>query len=245
MKKKFSLAAILAVFVALGWYSREKYCAQSPNEPMCVAPTPAPSPSATPTPGPTPTATPEPQPTPSPTPAATPTPLPTPTPTPGGTACPKPLAEGAHWYLNNKRYGNGIDSTLRVAGDPEFCRLIHGVSVNDCHLEGWPRRTACELEIMGGCPVWQYTMDGGSTIKPLRQAPHPEMSADHFGDPVYRDDPQTPDVFEGRPAECGLQRDEAGDPKAGFFCIVHGLGEARACLPNETACGPWILGKDN
>ena len=31
MKKKFSLAAILAVLVALGWYSREKYCAQYPN----------------------------------------------------------------------------------------------------------------------------------------------------------------------------------------------------------------------
>ena len=68
MKKKFSLAAILAVFVALGWYSKEKFCAQYPNEPLCVAPTPAPSPTATPVPLPTPTATPEPQPTPSPTP---------------------------------------------------------------------------------------------------------------------------------------------------------------------------------
>jgi hypothetical protein len=160
-----------------------------------------------------------------------------------GSACPKPLAPGAEVYINDKRYGNGIDSTIRVHGDPEFCRLIHGVEVADCHLEGWLRRAECEMELARGCPVWQYTMDQGASIWPCRQAPHPEMSCDHWGDPVDRDDPQTP-AFEGRPAACGLQRDAAGDPKAGFFVIAHGLGQVRACLPDGTGCGPWVYGKD-
>ena len=235
MMKAGGVAAVL--FLALWLLGNDGGC-------TIVIPKPTPAPTATPVPPePTPVPTPEPVPTPTPTPV--PTPLPTPT--PGETACPKPLAEGAHWYLNNKRYGNGIDSTLRVFGDPEFCRLIHGVSVNDCHLEGWPRRTACELEIMGGCPVWQYSKDQRNAMACL-QAPHPVASCDHWGDPVDRDDPQTPQ-FEGRPIECGKQRDASGDPMAGFFVIAHGEPNAgtyfRACLPDYTGCGPWVLGKDN
>jgi len=173
-----------------------------------------------------------------------PTPIPTPSPTapPTTSACPKKLAAGAYPYLNNKRYGNGIDATVRVHGDQEFCYLIHKVNTNDCHLEGWAQRSECEMELIGGCPIWQYTKN--DTVFTCHQAPHPDQSCDHFGDPVYRDDPQTPDIFEGRPAECGLQRDSAGDPMAGFFIIAHGAYLTRACLPDGTNCGPWIFGKD-
>jgi len=171
-----------------------------------------------------------------------------PTPPPVVSSCPKPLAEGAEIYLNNKNYGNGLDSTLRVKGDPIFCQMIHGVSVNDCHLEGWAKRSACEMELMGGCPIWFYSTTGDKPTSQCHQSPHPIASCDHYGDPVYRDDPMTPE-FEGMPKECGLQRDNNGDPEAGFFVIAHAEPNKstyfRACLPNGTNCGPWILGKDN
>jgi hypothetical protein len=193
--------------------------------------------------------TPTPTPTPTPTVEPTPTPTPVPTPTPPViTSCPKPLAPEAEIYLNNKNYGNGLDSTLRVRNDPEFCRLIHGVVVNDCHLEGWSKRSACEMELMSGCPIWFYSTDGVKPTSQCFQNPHPIASCDHFGDPVDRDDPQTPQ-FEGKPTACGLQRDNRGDPMAGFFVIAHAEPGAktyfRACLPDGSNCGPWILGKDN
>jgi hypothetical protein len=74
------------------------------------------------------------------------------------------------------------------------------------------------------------------------------LSADHFGDPVFRDDPQTPTTgdtletlkgFEGKPRECGLERDEHG-PRAGFFIIAHGKGLVRACRPDAQECSPWM-----
>ena len=61
MKKKWSMAAILAVLVAAGWYSKDRYCASYPTEPMCAS-TPAPEPTAEPTVEPT--AEPEPDPSP-------------------------------------------------------------------------------------------------------------------------------------------------------------------------------------
>jgi hypothetical protein len=245
VKKWFTRAGLLLLLVSLGWYSKTKYCQEFPNEPICVAPTPEPSPTATPTPVPTPTATPEPTPSPSPE------PTPEPTPTPGLTPCPKTPSEGAYVYLNNKRYGNGIDSTVRIYGDQEMCMLIHGVAVNDCHFEGMQGdRAACEMWLVkrqtgasGGCPVWQYSEDARSGFE-CHQAPSDPASCDHYGDPVYRDDPQTHDVFEGRPAECGLQRDTVGDPMAGFFVILHGRVYGRACLPDYSGCGPWVPGKD-
>ena len=157
--------------------------------------------------------------------------------------CPKPLAPGSVVYLNNKRYGAGIDSTVRVAGDPAFCQAIHGVAVNDCHLEGWAKRAECEMFLLGGCPVWQYSMNGTDARSRCFQAPHPDASCDHWGDPVDRDDPQTP-AFEGKPAACGLQRDQGGDPNAGFFIIGHGEAWFRACAPDLHGCGPWTPGKD-
>jgi hypothetical protein len=167
-------------------------------------------------------------------------------PHPRPTFCPKLLAPGAYVYLNDKAYGQGFDSTPRVHGDPEFCRLIHGEAINDCHLEGWPKRAQCEMELMHGCPIWQFTVDG-TTIHPCVDNHAAAASCDHFGSVEYRDDPQTPTTgdtiwnlkgFEGRPLECGLQRDAYG-PMAGFFTVAHGIGQIRACKPNGTGCGPW------
>lgn len=206
-------------------------CAPTPT------PTPSPSSTATPTPTPEPTATPTAEPTPTPTPVPTPTPTPVPTPTPG-TACPKVPAPGTYVYLNNKAYGQGWDSTVRVKGDSEFCRLIHGVSVDDCHLEGWSKRSACEMELLGGCPIWQFTTNNGATIEPCVDDQSAACSCDHFGSVEYRDDPKTHDVFEGQPVECGRQRDSHG-PIAGFFTVAHGAARIRACKPDGTACGSW------
>lgn len=236
----------------------EKDCAPQPTPSPTATPTaePTPEPTPTSTPEPTPTPTPEPTPVPTPTPTPTPTPPPIPTPAPGG-SCPKPLAPGATVYLNDKAYGSGFDSTVRVQGDPEFCRIIHGVSVSDCHLEGWSKRTACEIELIGGCPIWQFSTDGGQHWALLHDDHDARASGDHYGDPVDRDDPQTPTTgdtletlrgFEGNPKACGLQRDEFG-PMAGYFVIAHGgppgctkagpYWHVRACKPNGTGCGPW------
>lgn len=158
-------------------------------------------------------------------------------------ACPRPLAPGARVYVAAKPWGQGQDSTYRVAGDPAFCEAIHGIpGMTDCHLEGWPTRAACELELAGGCPTWQYRIEGAQAPRPcLEVASDPALSCDHFGSPPgdMRDDPQTP-AFEGKPAECGLQRDPMGRPRAGFFTIAHGLGEVRACKPDGTECSGWI-----
>jgi len=125
--------------------------------------------------------------------------------------------------------------------------MIHGVAVNDCHLEGWAKRAECEMELMQGCPIWFYSVDGTKPTSQCHQASHPIASCDHWGNPEYRDDPQTPE-FEGKPTQCGLQRDNAGDPVAGFFVVGHAEPNNstyfRACLPDGTNCGPWILGKD-
>jgi len=252
---------LLLILLALPFLLGAGSCSWPP------APQPTPSPTATPEPTPTPEPDPSPvcppagatcgcwhrppgepwqqlPPCPTPAPTPTPTPTPAPTPPPTGTACPKALEPGAYVYLKDKRYGNGLDSTVFVHGDPELCWLIHSVAVNDCHLEGWAKRAECEIELAGGCPVWQYSLDGSNARARCLQARHDEASCDHWGDPVDRDDPQTPDVFEGRPVECGNQRDPAGDPMAGFFVIGHGAAYFRACLPDLTGCGPWVPGKD-
>jgi hypothetical protein len=173
---------------------------------------------------------------------------------------------GAVVYLNDKPYGQGFDATPRVQGDPELCSMLHGVPVNDCHLEAPPLlvgavRARYETLVLAGarhgeqppplglCPIWQYRTAGGP-IRPCSDDHQAEASCDHFGDPDDRDDPQTPTTgdsffflwgFEGEPKVCGLQRDEHG-PIAGFFAIAHGQGEVRACPPLDTTganCGPW------
>lgn len=214
---------------------------------------------ACPGPGPIP---PTPTPSISPTIEPTPTPTPTATPTPS-TWCPKIPSEGALVSLNNKAYGGGWDSTVWVWGDPEFCRLVHGVPVQSCHLEGWAMRTQCEEELLGGCPVWQFSINpSGAGAIVCHDDHNAPASCDHFGSTNYRDDPQTPTTgdtletlngFEGRPLVCGLQRDEFG-PKAGHYAIAHGKGYVRACptwatLTSPSAgnpgskpsgpCGPW------
>ena len=137
-------------------------------------------------------------------------------------------------------------------GDPEFCRLVGGAGA-DCHLEGYrAKRAACEAELIGGCPVWEYRT---ATHAPARchdnqnDAEDP-VSCDHFGSPASgQDDPKTPTTgdslealrgFEGTPAFCGLQRDAFG-PVAGFFVVAHGKGDVQACgptLPPER-CSGW------
>ena len=212
-----------------------------PPTPPEPPPKPDPDPTPTPTPSPGPTTTPEP----------TPEPIPSPTPAPelepplSIEDCPKALAPGAEVYLRDaKRYagGSGLDVSFAVRGDPELCRLIHGVAVNDCHLEGWKNRDRCERFLADGCPTWRYKTGPagveGRCSDDQRSAP---ISCDHFGDPTFRDDPQTHDVFEGRPAACGLQRDEFG-PAAGFFMVPHGGGTqvwVQACMPDGTRCSGW------
>jgi hypothetical protein len=166
--------------------------------------------------------------------------------TPPASSCPKDLAPGAYAFVNAKPYGQGVDSETRVYGDTEFCEMIHGVSTNNCHLEGWPKRVECEQELLGGCPVWQWAPSADGPWTDARQAEHPVLSMDHWGDPVDRDDPQTPTTgdtlatlrgFEGEPKACGLQRDEIGDPMAGFFIIAHGHAFVRPCKTDGTGCG--------
>lgn len=200
-------------------------------------PTPTPAPTPTP-PEPTPVPTPEPTPTPSPGPTPTPTPVPTPQPTPPATACPKKLGEGARVYVNNRKHNQGFDSTVRVSGDPVFCFMIHSVQTNDCHLEGWPLRTQCEMELLKGCPIWQFRTDSNPAPQQCHDNQNAEISCDHFGSVEFRDDPKTP-AFEGQPVECGQQRDSFG-PNAGFFVVAHGKGQVRACRPDGLECGPFL-----
>ncbi len=168
---------------------------------------------------------------------------------PDNNLCPKELAPGAVVFLKNKAYGNGFDSSPRVKGDTEFCRLIHGVAVDNCNLEGWSKRAECEYYLLGNnCPVWEYRSNG--IIYFCHDDKGAIASCDHYGDPVNRDDPQTPTTgdtletlkgFEGEPKVCGLHRDSFG-PYQGFFVIAHGKAEIRVCKPdrNPTTCGTWL-----
>jgi hypothetical protein len=164
------------------------------------------------------------------------------------TSCPKDLAPDATLSMANKSWGQGWDSTLYVTGDPDLCEKIHGVRVNRCHLEGWPKRLDCELELLGktvgkpqACPVWEYAKSQtGYFTSCVERAGDPAVTCDHFGTTALRDDPAT-DVFEGYPTVCSFQRDPAGDPTAGFFMIAHGTGYIRACLPNHTGCADPIF----
>lgn len=217
-----------------------------PNCPI-PTPTPTPTPSPTPTIEPTPTPTPSPTPTPTPTPVPTPTPSPTPSPTP--TVCP-PLSSTAVLFIKDKPSGHGFDSTLRVKGDAAFCKAVTGQDgITNCSLEGWPQRAACEMALLGGCPVWQYVKTGEPTVYVCHDDHVAWASCDHFGSPNAQDDPQTPTTgntlatlqgFEGQPLACGLQRDAYG-PFAGFFTVAHGKGQVRACFPNDPLnCGDFF-----
>lgn len=169
-------------------------------------------------------------------------------PPPDENPCPKDPDPTAVVYMNNKAYGQGWDSTVRVKGDAEFCRLIHGEPLTDCHLEGWPKRAECEYYLLGNnCPIWEYT--DGTNIYLCHDDQSALASCDHFGNPVYRDDPKTPTTgntletlkgFEGEPKVCGLHRDAFG-PYEGFFTVAHGKAQLRACTQNRDpkTCGPW------
>ena len=168
--------------------------------------------------------------------------------------------------MRNHRYGNGVDSTPRVSGDTALCESLHHVPVSDCHFDsdvwtGKDQRGQYEMLVLAGArdgqpvpkrglgPVWEYKA-GGQQGRCHDDQVHVNTSCDHFGSAYVdgRDDPQTKDVFEGKPAELGLQRDEYG-PYAGFFMVPQTSGPAfgtqvRACLPlaegDDATCGPWI-----
>jgi hypothetical protein len=164
-------------------------------------------------------------------------------PPPAASACFKALAPGAEVYMRNKAYAlpGRCDSTPWVR-DPELCLAIHGVAVKECHLEGAPNRAACEIEILAGCPIWEWRNKVHPAPQPCVQVNDDVtgMSCDHFGSPGTIDDPQTPGVFEGAPAACAAQVDSEGHYMAGFFVIAHGDGEVRACKPDHTGCGLWL-----
>lgn len=163
---------------------------------------------------------------------------------PSTDACPKPLAPGAFVYMRSKPLGQGFDSTPRIRGDPEMCRLVHGVVTDDCHLEGWPQQAACEMQLLGAyvglphaCPVWQFTADNGASAHPCNNDHDDFASCDHFGTQGAADNPDTPE-FEGKPVECGAQQNRWG-PYAGFWMVAHGIGKIRACRPDYEGCAEW------
>lgn len=226
-------------------------------------------------PVPPPTPTPEPTPTPAPTPVPTPTPAPVPTPTPVPTPpvvvnfpvrFPK---VGVELYMRAARYGNGVDSTPRIGGhgngDPELCEALHHVPVlsGDCHFDSdvWVDKTQrgrYEMLVLAGArdggpipllglgPVWEYKA-GGEQGRCHDDQIHTNTSCDHFGsaDADSRDDPQTKDVFEGKPVELRFQRDEYG-PFGGFFMVPQTSGkdfgtQVRACPPLQDGdCSNWV-----
>lgn len=225
-----------------------------------------PVPTPTPTPVPTPTPTPTPEPTPAPTPTPVPTPVPAPTPTPQPTVFPVrfPLPSAAI-YSRNHRYGNGLDSTLRIRGDRELCEALHHVPVpsGDCHFDSnvWTsplQRPLYEGMVYAGArhgqpvpaaplgPVWQYKA-AGEFGRCHDDQVRVNTSCDHFGNTSHRDDPKTKSVFEGEPQWLAAQSDEFG-PYAGFFMVPQTSGptfgtQIRSCPPldeTDAACGPWV-----
>jgi hypothetical protein len=94
------------------------------------------------------------------------------------------------------------------------------------------------MQLMGGCPIWQYRTVANPTPQRCLQPAHPAVSCDHWGTAGgAQDDPHTPE-YEGLPAECGWQRVD-GFPAAGFYTVARGKAEIRACKPDGTGCGPW------
>jgi len=170
--------------------------------------------------------------------------------------------------MRNHKYGNGLDATPRVSGDPNLCFAIHGVVVNDCHFDNdkglWQydqQRADYEGMVLAGArdgqplpqhplgPVWQYKA-GGEQGRCHDRREGVNTSCDHFGSAAsgWRDDPQTPQ-FEGRPSWLARQSDEYG-PYAGWFMVPQTSGPTfgtlvRSCLPlaegDDATCGPWTL----
>jgi len=154
-----------------------------------------------------------------------------------------------------------MDSTPRMLEDRELCELLHHVPVpsGDCHFDSdvWASSTQrgnYEALVLAGardgealptrglCPVWEFKSNTltGRCHDDRVSVP---VSCDHFGSVGNEDDPQTPGVFEGRPAVCGLQTDEFG-PYAGFFMVPQcspGIEcTVRACGPMGQECAPWV-----
>lgn len=189
---------------------------------------------------------------------------PAPTPIPPGVFPVRFPKQSVVVYVRNSKYGNGVDSTLRIMGDVELCEQLHHVAVpsGDCHFEsdvwtgpydGSLMRATYEGLIYAGArdglpvpahplgPVWQYK-SGGEFGRCHDQREGVLVSCDHFGSAFVdgRDDPGTP-AFEGQPAWLADQHDEFG-PFAGFFMvpqITPGTpASVRACAPLSELTGP-------
>jgi hypothetical protein len=164
-----------------------------------------------------------------------------PEPPPAG-ECPWTLAQypGTRLGASTKHYGQGIDHTTLVIGSSKYCSdrgWTDGRSVCQVAIDGDPNKVPCELEFGNGCPVFRFRAQ--DQVRQCVNNQDDLMSCDHFGDTEVRDDPRTPE-FEGRPAECAKQTGPYGY-EAGFFTIVHGLGEAQSCVDKTfSACGPWL-----
>lgn len=256
MKKWLNRAFILGLLATTGWYSKEKYCVEFPTSGICAVPSPTPSST------PVPTATPDPTPDPTPTPTTPPTPVP-----PSPTVEPLPVRfplQTATVRMRIARYGNGLDSTVHVFGDPELCEALHHKPVpnGNCHFESnvWKyhrQRALYEGYVLAGArdglptpnaplgPVWQYKA-GSQYGRCHDDRRHVNTSCDHFGDAEERDDPNTRYVFEGEPKWLAAQSDDFG-PYAGFFTMPQlevNPTYIRVCPPleegNEDTCSPWI-----
>jgi len=244
-------AIAVLMLAALAGCATVTDCLQHPEK--CV-PVPVPTPTSVPTP------TPEPTSTPTPTPVPTPAPTPTPTPLPGASVIewdtvfpvrfPKP---GVTLSIANKRYGNGLDSTLWVTGDDALCVVLHGSAGHSpCHFDSliWNdsrQRADYEGLVMAGArdgqplppaplgPTWEYRAKN-ETGRCHDDQVHVNTSCDHFGNTVDRDDPKTVPAFgqagalhvvsgfEGEPKWLALQQDEFG-PYAGFFMVPQTSGK--------------------
>ena len=156
-------------------------------------------------------------------------------------SCPWSMPAGTRLGANTKYYGQGLDHTTLVIGSSEYCAQrgwTDGRSTCQVAIDGDPNKVACEIAFGGGCPRFEFRANG--VQRPCVNDQNDFMSCDHFGDTVTRDDPQTPDVFEGEPKECAKQKGPHGY-EAGFFAIAHGLGEVRSCVDSTfSACGPWL-----
>jgi len=189
---------------------------------------------------------------------------PTPTPPPSDVFPVRFPKQDVVAYVRNSKYGNGLDSTLRIMGDPELCEQLHHVAVpsGDCHFDsdvwtgpydGSLMRATYEGLVYAGArdgltvpdhplgPVWQYK-SGTEFGRCHDQREGVLVSCDHFGSAFVdgRDDPQTP-AFEGQPPWLVDQHDQFG-PFSGFFMIPQVTPGApayvRACAPLSELSGP-------
>jgi hypothetical protein len=115
------------------------------------------------------------------------------------------------------------------------------VSVNDCHLEGLPRRVECEVELLGGCPVWQFSRDK-KAVSQCHDDQGAWASCDHYGTQPAQDDPQTNHGNTIACADSRVGRSCAGCAASSGLCRVTRWPTAMrmsGLQADWTGCGPW------